>query len=66
MDCGFDSARLGAITVIAHTVRQPDNRLHYLEVSGVPVHPASQSRPRQNGLTYRVEPEVDLSQRVQT
>ena len=36
MDCGFDSACLGAITVIAHIVRRPDNRFHYLEVSGVP------------------------------
>ena len=47
VDCGFDSARLGATTVIAHIVRRPDNRFNYLEVSGVPVHPASQSRSRQ-------------------
>ena len=36
MDCGFDSACLGAITVIAQIVRRPDNRFHYFEVSGVP------------------------------
>jgi hypothetical protein len=47
VDCGFDSARLGAITVIAHLVRRPYNRFHYLEVSGIPVHPVSQSWPRQ-------------------
>jgi hypothetical protein len=28
VDCGFDSACLGAITVIAHIVRRPDNRFN--------------------------------------
>ena len=38
-----------AIFIKSHAphVRRPDNRFNYLEVSGVPVHPASQSRSRQ-------------------
>ena len=49
MDCGFDSACLGAITVIAHIVRRPDNRFHYLEVSGVSIQRASRGRGNVTG-----------------